>query len=168
MALHPSRGRREKRGRVSLRGREQKDYLDRIESNVLDYTVEKFHDKRHKTGTVAMIENAGKRPGEVCADYKTRGEVETMIDALKNVADADRTYIQDEDALEGWVFINLIALKWYYAILNLLKKHKLDSKYSPTDFIRLKKVKINNEWHDAEITRKTKDLLETLNIIPIT
>jgi len=30
---------------------------------------------------------------------------------------------QNELALEGWMFINMIALKWYYVILNKLKKH---------------------------------------------
>ena len=45
--------------------------------------------------------------------------------------------------LEGWMFINLIALKWYYVILNLLKKHELNKKYSPTDFLMfLVEVKI--------------------------
>jgi hypothetical protein len=154
-----------------LRGREQKDYLNRIESKVLDYTIEKFHDKEYKTGTIAIIDNTGKRAEQVYADYKTRGEVETMIDSLKNIVDADRTYMQNELALEGWMFINLIALKWYYIILNLLKKHELNRKYSPRDFLlflaEIKKVRINNEWHSAEVTQKTQDIMDMLGV-PIT
>ena len=43
--------------------------------------------------------------------------------------------MQNELALEGWMFINMIALKWYYILLNLLKKHELNKKYSPADFL---------------------------------
>ena len=155
-----------------LRNQEQKDYLDRIENKVLDYSVDKFHEKQHRLGTIAIIQNTGKPPCNVFADYKTRGDVETMIDALKNILEADRTYMQNEQALEGWMFINLIALKWYYTILNLLKKKGLNKKYSPMDFLlflcEIKKVKINNLWFDAETTKKTRDLLQSLNILPIT
>jgi len=45
------------------------------------------------------------------ADYKTRGNVETMINALKHILDADPSHMQNEHALEGWMFVNLIALK---------------------------------------------------------
>jgi hypothetical protein len=155
-----------------LRSREQKDDLDRIENDVVDYSIGRFHDKQYCLGTIAIIENTGKSPCDIFADYKTRGDVETMIDALKNIIDADRTYMQNEKALEGWMFINLLALKCYYIILNLLKKKKLNKKYSPKDFLlflsEIKKVKINNQWYDAEITRNTRELLQSLNILPIT
>ena len=152
-----------------LRNREQKDYLDRIENKVVDYSIDSFHGKQYRLGSIAIIENTGKGPNEVYANYKARADVETMIDALKNIIEADRSYMQNEQALEGWMFINLIALKWYYTILNLLKKHELNKKYSPMDFLsylsEIKKVKINNEWYDAEITRKTREFLESLNIL---
>ena len=155
-----------------LRNREQKDYLDRIENKVLDYSLDKFHEKQCRFGTLSIIDNTGKAPRDVYVDYKTRGDVETMIDALKNIVEADRTYMQNEKALEGWMFINLIALKWYYTILNLLKKNELNKKYSPMDFLlflsEVKKVKINDQWYDAEITKNTRELLQSLNIFPVT
>lgn len=155
-----------------LRTREQRDYLNRISNDVVDYSIHKFHTKQYQLGTLAIMENTGKPACDVYADYKTRGNVETMIDALKNIVEADRTYMQNELALEGWMFINLIALKWYYALLNLLKKHDLNQKYSPMDFLQflseIKKVKINNQWHDAEIIKSTKELLRKLKIKPVT
>jgi transposase len=155
-----------------LRNREEKDYLHRIESKVVNYSLEKFHDKQHTFGTIAIIKNTNKTPCQTYVDYKTRGQVETMIDALKNIVDADRTYMQNQQALEGWMFINLIALKGYYIILNLLKKHELNNKYSPADFLlflsEIKKVKINNSWINAEVTQNTLKLLQKLEIIPIT
>jgi len=95
-----------------------------------------------------------------------------MIDALKNIVDADRTYMHNRDALEGWMFVNLIALKWYYLILKLLKKHELNHIYSPSDFLsflsEVKKVKINEVWQNAEMTHKTQNLLKKLEILPVT
>ena len=155
-----------------LRCREEKDYLNRVESKAVKYTMEKFHEKRHTFGTVAMLNNTGKSPREVYVDYKTRGEVETMIDTLKNVVDADRTCMQNELALEGWMFVNMVALKWYYVILNLLKKNELNKKYSPADFLlflsEVKMVKINNTWLRAEVTRKTVELIQKVGLEPIT
>jgi len=155
-----------------LRNREEKDYLNRIESKVVDYTIEKFYDKRHTFGTIAVIRNTDRSPKETYAEYKTRGQVETMIDTLKNIVEADRTYMQNQSALEGWMFVNMIALKWYYDILNLLKKHELNKKYSPADFLlflaEIKKVKINGIWQNAEMTRKTRELMQKLKIIPVT
>jgi hypothetical protein len=155
-----------------LRNREENDYLNRIESKAQDYSIEKFHGKRHAFGTIAIIENTGKIAEEVYCLYKSRGEVETMIDALKNILDADRTCMQNAQTLEGWMFVNLVALKCYYITLNLLKKHGLNRKFSPQDLFlflsELKKVKINNDWHNTESTKKTAELLKIIGIIPIT
>ena len=155
-----------------FRNREEADYLDRIENKVGKHSIDTFHKKRHSFGTLALIENTQKNACDVYQFYKTRGEVETMIDALKNILDADRTYMQNQQTLEGWMFINLIALKWYYKILNLLKKHELNKNYAPMDLLmmlaEIKKVKINDIWHDAEKTQKTSDLLIKLGIGPIT
>jgi hypothetical protein len=155
-----------------LRAREQRDYLERVNNDALNHTIDQFHNKQYQLGTLAIIENIGKPPHDVYANYKIRGEVETMVDALKNIVEADRTYMQNAQALEGWMFINLIALKWYYSLLNLTKNQELNKKYSPMDFLQflaeIKKVKINGQWHDAEITKKIKVLLQKAQIIPIT
>jgi len=62
-------------------------------------------------------------------EYKSRGEAEQMIDTLKDVVEADMSYMQNEFALEGWMFINFIALHWYYRIYQLLTKHELNGKF---------------------------------------
>ena len=151
-----------------LRNREEKDYLNRVESKIENYSMEKFHEKNHAFGTISIIGNTGKSSREIYAQYKIRGQVETMIDTLKNIVDADRTYMQNQTALEGWMFINLIAIKWYYQILNLLKTYELNKKYSPADFLlflsEIKMVKINNIWQKAEVTRKTAAMTEKLKI----
>jgi len=155
----------------ALRSREENDFLNRVDT-VKNYTIEKYHQKRHLFGTIALFENTKKQAPDIYVDYKTRGQVETMIDALKNILDADRTYMQNPQTLEGWMFINLIALKWYYRMLNLLKENELNKQYAPTDLLmilaEIKKVKINDKWYDAEIIKKTEELLKKLKIKPIT
>lgn len=36
-----------------------------------------------------------------------------MFDGMKNVLEADHTYMQNEQTLQGWMFINHITLQWY-------------------------------------------------------
>jgi hypothetical protein len=84
-----------------LRYQEEKDFLKRVDNKVANYTIEKYHDKQHAFGTLSIIENIGKSAQEIYTRYKIRGQVETMIDALKNVVEADRTYMQNQTTLEG-------------------------------------------------------------------
>ena len=56
-----------------LRNREEKDYLNRIESKATDYTIDKFYAKQHVFGTIAIIDNTAMQPEEIYVRYKTRG-----------------------------------------------------------------------------------------------
>jgi len=154
-----------------LRVEEEKDFLERIENGSKGYTIEQFNKKAAQFGTIALLTNAQKTSPEIYVDYKSRGEVEQMIDTLKNVVEADVSYMQNEHALEGWMFINYIALHWYYRLYQLLVKHEMNGKFSPKDLIsfliEIKRVKINDKWYTAEITKKTADLLKKLEL-PIT
>ena len=151
-----------------LKIQETKDYLNRIEVFPDEYSINDFHQKQHSFGTIALLHNVNKSPEKIYVDYKSRMQIEGMIDTLKNVVQADKSYMQNEQALEAWMFINFIALHWYYKIYQILVTYNLNKKYSPMDFIlflkEIRKVKINKKWYLAEITKKTKDLLETVNI----
>jgi hypothetical protein len=72
--------------------------------------------------------------------------------------------MQSEQALKAWIFVNLIALKWYCTPLNLLKKHELSDKFSVKDLLMflesVKNVKINGIWHIEEITKKSTAALK--------
>jgi len=155
-----------------LKLREEKDYLTRIETHSEEYTIEKYRERHNPFGTITMCTNVkGKTAQDIYEYYKSRNEIETMFDAMKNVLNADTSYMQDVEAFQGWMFINHVALQWYYSIYNLLVANKLISKYSVKDVIMhlsgIKKIKINNEWVLAEVTKKTQTLLKKLNV-PIT
>lgn len=76
--------------------------------------------------------------------------------------------MQNEKSLEGWMFINYIALCWYYKIYSLLVNHKLINKVSVNDILqrlsKINKVRINSSWVLSEITAKTNSLIKTLGV----
>ena len=155
----------------SLKINESKDYLKRIEKLPEEYSIEQYYEKQYRFGTIAILHNTDKQAGQVYLNYKSRREIEEMIDVFKNILKADSSYMQNEQALESWMFINHIALHWYFKIYQLIVKNNLIKKYSPMDFIlflkEIRKVKINGKWRTAEIINKTQKLLQSLNI-PIT
>jgi len=152
-----------------LKTREEHDYLSRIETHPDTYTLEEFYTRQVRFGTLAILTNVTHATSaEIYTNYKSRNGIEVMIDAMKNILQADSSYMRDQTALEGWMFITFIALQWYYRIYNLLSEKQLLSKFSPQDLLihlsEIKKVKINDSWHTAEITSKSRKLLELLNV----
>jgi hypothetical protein len=87
---------------------------------------------------------------------------------MKNVLDADHTYMQNEQVLQAWMFINHITLQWYQHLYCELKTKGLLKKYSVNDYIQLltdvKKIRIDDAWHLNEVTRDTAKLLESLGL----
>lgn len=154
-----------------LKTQEVKDYIKRIDKLPENHDIDTFYGRQYRFGTIGLMSNLDKSPEEIFVYYKSRSQIEIMIDALKNIIDADSSYMQNVQSLEAWMFINYIVLHWYYRILKLLKEQKLNNLYSPMDLIdflkEIKKVKIENLWVNSEITKKTSDLLEKINI-PIT
>ncbi len=76
--------------------------------------------------------------------------------------------MRGSEALEGWMFVNFLALIWYYKIYQLLTKHEMLSKYSPKDIlmrlIDVKKLKIDGSWHLAEIPNNSLKIFKKLSI----
>ena len=151
-----------------LRLEEERSYLDRIEVQKEDkLSIKEFHKIAHTFGTFSILTNLSeKTPLEIYEIYKSRMEVETAFDAFKNTLQTDRTYMQNDQSLEGWMFINYLSLLTYWRVLKLLVSKELLSKVSIKDlFIHLsyiKKIRINGEWHQAEITDKSKKLFAKL------
>ena len=46
--------------------------------------------------------------------YKSRNNAETLFDGMKNNLHADKTYKKNEEAINGWMFLNNTALQFYY------------------------------------------------------
>jgi len=152
-----------------LQQREQKDYLDRIVTLPEEYTMEKFKARLDIFGTIAILTNApNQNASQVYTTYKSRNSIEVMFDGYKNIIKSDKTYMQNEDALEGYLFVSHIALQWYYIIFNMLKKLNQTSKYSVMDFVthlkEIKQVKINQNWHIEPIIKTSQAILSKMKI----
>ena len=152
---------------------EQRDYLLRVQKERKGYTLEAFHKKQHRFGTLALLTYLPKKATaqQAFEHFKTRNEVEQMIDVFKNILDADRSYMRDKHHLEGWVFLNHIALMFYYRIYKELIEQKMLNRYAPVEILeyldRVHKIKINDEWKTAEIPKVTKKILNKIKL-PIT
>lgn len=151
-----------------LRNQEEKDYAKRIAKKLEGFSDDGLMEKQYDFGTIALCSNISESPEKIYGLYKTRGEIETGFDFLKNLLEQDKTYLQSEYAVESWAFINHISLMLIYSIYNRLRDANLLKKFSVADFIQFLKyirmVKINNAWFLGEITSKTKALLHALNL----
>lgn len=156
-----------------LRVEEEEDYLGRIESHPEDgYSVEGFHERRKRFGSIALITNLeGVEASKIYQYWKCRAEIEVMFDVYKNLLQADRTYMRSDRGMEAFVFINYLSLVYYYKIYKRLLKEGLLEKYSVNDFLlhlsRIRRVKVGDRWIELEIPKQTRKLIEKAKL-PIT
>ncbi len=157
----------------SHRSDESEDYMRRVlDPEKEEYTMEGYQTKALQFGTLALMSTCNKDAEHVYIDYKTRGHVEQAIDAFKNILEADHSYMQDEKSLEAWTFINLIALQWYYGLVQNLKDAEISNLYSPMDMVRslsrVRTVRVEENWVVAELMKKDRPLIEAagLDITP--
>ena len=145
-----------------LKAEEEKDFLARSGSPA------RFTAIRERMGTISVITNL-KVSGEIVYGMlKSRADIEQSYDTFKNTIHADHTYMRDDNQLQGWMFINFIALMLHYRIYGLLRSKGLLEKYSPQDVIehlaRVFMLKIGDEWKISEIPKKSKILIDSLEI----
>ena len=147
-----------------LRAEEENDFL-RHNSNVKESA---FAKARERMGTITVI--TGLRvSGEIVYEMlKSRTEIEQSYDTFKNTIHADRSYMRDDHQLQGWMFINFIALMMHYRIYATLKSRDMQRKYSPGDVLvhleRVNRLRIGDEWKTSEIPRKSGIIIDSLDI----
>jgi transposase len=148
--------------------KEKRDFIIRMQKQIESYNENEFAKQMSQFGTFSIIAKNECSAEEMFLNYKSRMGVEVLFDGVKNILGNDYTYMQNDDALEGWMFINHLALLVHHKIYSLLKKEKLISKYSIRDFIEylsdIKKVKINNEWFLEPIIQEQKRMIQKLGL----
>jgi transposase len=151
-----------------LRVKEETDYLARIKTHPENYSIAEYHKRKDRFGTIALLTNLKDNDENVYLTYKSRMAIEIMFDGMKNILHADHTYMQNEQTLHGWMFINHLTLQWYQHLYIELKEKGLLKQISVNDYIQLltdvKKVKINDKWYLNEFTNQTKKLIDKLKI----
>jgi len=151
-----------------LRIREDADYLRRIKTHPEKYSIQEYHNRKDRFGTIALITVLNENEEGTYETYKSRMSIEVMFDSMKNVLEADHTYMQNEQTLQGWMFVNHLTLQWYQHLYLELKEKKLLKKISVNDYIQLltdvKKIRINGSWYLNEFTAHTQRLIDKLGI----
>jgi transposase len=158
-----------------LKEQEKNDYLSRTKTLPDEYTKEGFAEKVKKMGTLALIHNTDKNPENTYIAYKNRGEIEQFFDHFKNTLEASCSYMQRDESLRGWMFINHLCMQVIYELYKILKTtplnktQKLNHKYSIKDVIEhLKSVQIIHLDQDktivTELNKATKTLLAKMKI----
>jgi transposase len=150
----------------SLKLEEERDFLIRAKEDQIK--MEEFYENENKFGTISIITGTTLPAQKIFELLKSRVEIEVTFDTFKNVLNADRSYMRDNFSMEGWMFVNFIALLLYYKIYGLLIHKDVLSKYSPRDVIlhlsRVFHVKIGDNWRVSEIPKKTRLLIENMEI----
>ena len=123
---------------------EEKDLLIRV--NEKKHELTEFYENQFKFGTISIVTKTEFPPQKIFEFLKSRINIEVVFDTFKKVLNADRSYMRGDSELEGWEFINFIALLLYYEVYMLLVSKDLLSKYSPKDVIlhlaRVQKLRI--------------------------
>lgn len=155
-----------------LRTREERDYLVRAANKPESYSIEKFKNKKLQFGTLSLLTNlSGKSAEQIYQIYKSRNQIEMMYDAFKGVLEADRTYMQNEETLQGWMLANHVALLAHHRIYQRLlasgkiKKHSIGAFVERMALVR--KARVNNEWVDTEVIKSSLKLFEQVGL-PVT
>lgn len=148
---------------------EETDYLRRVDDEKYEeYTMETYVRKVPQFGTIALMVSGDIDAKKAFDDYKSRCDIEQEIDVLKTDLDALTSYMQDNERLEGWMFINFIALHIFYMIRRRLVDSNLTEKMSTREAIRIlcrqRIVRLNDEWKMAEASSKDMAQLEALGI----
>lgn len=148
--------------------KEKKDFYSRIQKSPQSYTEDDFQQKMNQFGTFAVITNLDETEETVYQYYKSRVGVEVLFDGVKNILDNDTTYMQDNDALEGWMFVNHLALQVHHRIYDLLKTHNMLQKKSIRDFIEylsdVRIIKVNDQWIMEPMIKEQSTLLQKLKL----
>ena len=135
----------------TMKTKEISDYSRRMSSGRAGYSLEDLQEKESAMGTLTLRSCVDLEPQKLYETYKEREIIEDANKAYKHVLDNTASWMQDEKAYQGWLFLNHISLMLYYRLFNPIKQKGLVSRYSVEDIIAMmKRVKIqcvNNQWN---------------------
>jgi transposase len=116
-----------------LRLEEQKTLYRKLDEHKID--KKKFDAWMKKAGKILVLSDMDTEKQEIYLLYKKREVVEKMFDTYKTVLNADKLYLQDDESVFGHVFIAFLSLYIHCKLEQLLKKAKLNHKFTPIDLL---------------------------------
>ena len=135
----------------TMKTKEIRDYSRRMTSGRAGYSLEDLQEKETAMGTLTLRSCVDLEPQKLYETYKEREIIEDANKAYKHVLDNDASWMQDEKAYQGWLFLNHISLMLYYRLFNPIKQKEMVSRYSVEDVVAMmKRVRIQNinrQWN---------------------
>jgi len=138
----------------------------RIENNKAVFNEIEITKKLKRMGTYIILSNNKHTWEEMLSLYKSKDMVEKGFHSIKNQFGTLPSNLQDEDTLEGLVFITFIALIIRMKLLKRMQDSGLIKKYSIDTVIlelhKLKKISVGKKFICTEITKKQREILKHL------
>ena len=129
-------------------------------------TREELDEDVQLAGNILLVSNIDDTPENIYLLYKKRDAVEKLFDTYKTVLRADRTYLQDDEAVFGHVFVSFLALYAYTGLEQRIREAGLTARLSPLDVIeafrKVYRIEQGRESYLTEITKKVADLDKAL------
>ena len=127
-----------------------------------------LNDAQKHAGKILIVSNLDLDENSIFMQYKSRDRIEKLFDTYKNVLQADKLYLQDNESVFGHIFISFLSLYAYTKIEMALKKADLLSKLSPKDVLldlsKVYLVELDDCNLISEIPKKLEQLDEKLGL----
>jgi hypothetical protein len=147
-----------------LKMEEEKTLYKRLDEGTID--KERLGKDLKRAGRILILSDLDKGGEEIFMMYKQRGSIEDQFDTYKNVLNADRMYLQDDESVFGHLFTSFLALYGYCTLEAALKEAGLLRKHSPLDLLEeFSKVYIVSDGEReviSEIPKKVAELNKQL------
>jgi len=149
---------------LDLKLEETKTLFERLDMGKIDKNG--LREKLKNAGTILILSSKDLPEQEMYELYKKRERVEKLFDTYKNVLDADRLYLQDDESVFGHVFISFLSLYAYCKLESMLKNAELNRKMSPMDLLlqysKVFHLEIGDHGLISEVPKKVRDLEKKL------
>ena len=145
-----------------LEGEQKQALLSKVESGQIDR--EEYERKVERAGIFGLVSDLDRDGPEMYELYKGRQDVEVAFDAIQNTLEADKTHLQDNDAVRGFFFVTFLALRVYFQILKRLREKDLTGKISVQEvFYELSKIQLiveedRDEEYFAKVPKQTREI----------
>jgi transposase len=136
---------------------------------ILKRNDEGINSNLEKMGTTILISNKKINPKYTMSLYRRKDAVEKFFDSIKNDIDRNRLRIHSQEALEGKLFLDFIALIIYSYISKVMRQEQIVKDYTVQELMyEFKKIKLitlgERKTIITEVSKKQRELFEKFNI----
>lgn len=151
---------------VTLRAEEEITLYKKYDKGKI--SKEEIEKELERTGKILITSDLDKEPEEIFLMYKQRDGVEKAFDVYKNILNADKMYLQDNESIFGHLFVSFLSLYGYCKLQHMLREKEMLNKISPMDlmekYAKVYKVDYGDKELMSEVPKKVRDLDEKLGL----